>query len=149
LSVGLEIILVSENLSRIRLIVLGIHVDSTEPRTWTYFKVLNQTHSQGISQLFFLILTGLPKGIAPSHFSALNLLGFMQKLVVSNTSVLATTCFFHVSGFFTGTVLYNQQLFQPKQFMLRAQWVNIFNKMSNALESLNREEKGKQKNADN
>ena len=51
---------------------------------------------------FSINALGLPKGICHSHFSAYNFFGPCIDLMKPHTSVVATTCFFHVSGFFSG-----------------------------------------------
>ena len=45
---------------------------------------------------------GLPKGVCHSHFSILNILGSLQSMIKSDSIMVATTCFFHLGGFFTG-----------------------------------------------
>ena len=48
------------------------------------------------------LLIGLPKGVCHSHFTILNILGALQGMIKADTKMVATTCFFHVGGFFTG-----------------------------------------------
>ena len=48
--------------------------------------------------------TGLPKGICHSHWSALHFFGYAKTLVIFDAPSVATTCFFHVGGFLTGTL---------------------------------------------
>ncbi len=48
--------------------------------------------------------TGLPKGICHSHFTAWHFPGYLMTMMQPHTDAVSTTCFFHVGGFFTGTV---------------------------------------------
>ena len=50
------------------------------------------------------LTTGLPKGICHSHWSALHFFGYAKTLVIFDAPSVATTCFFHVGGFLTGTL---------------------------------------------
>ena len=48
--------------------------------------------------------TGLPKGICHSHWSALHFMGYAKTFNTFDAPSVATTCFFHVGGFLTGTL---------------------------------------------
>ena len=48
--------------------------------------------------------TGLPKGICHSHWSALHFMGYAKTFNTFGAPSVATTCFFHVGGFLTGTL---------------------------------------------
>jgi len=48
--------------------------------------------------------TGIPKGVCHSHYTAYNFAPLWETFVVKKTSVVTTTCFFHVGGFLTGTM---------------------------------------------
>ena len=48
--------------------------------------------------------TALPKGIQHTHYSALNWMGWAAAVAAEKANSVTTTCFFHVGGFYTGTL---------------------------------------------
>ena len=57
-----------------------------------------------ICVIFWNSNSGLPKGICHSHYGAYHFSGFSKSLLSPNQSSVASTCFFHVGGFFTGII---------------------------------------------
>jgi hypothetical protein len=64
--------------------------------------VLFNAHAQCSHAYRFTLFVGLPKGVCHSHFSILNILGSLQTLITPHSTMVATTCFFHIGGFTTG-----------------------------------------------